>query len=429
MPGEKPSEHLDRLVNGKPSLGVVCGDRQLGVRKECAKDGATERSWRLDKTPLDWTEDFVAGLITEQSKLTGVRVTRRVVRGRQCSWDLRATAPRDIDCVQLATTTEDKQQHIYWVLPSRPSRGAAWAREPMRNAGPFRFAKDTFHVTSKAQATPSADVQDADGKAISPPKRQAQEVRIREVPQGVEVVQVSADGNCFFQCLSEAIAFVRNGKPRDHSVLRAEIVAYQRKHAATFEAWWDRADSSGNELADFPAYLAHMQGNGVWAGPLEIESAARASNIEIFVVPRDGNLPPVVHNQGGPFRVALWFTGQHFDWLRPSAKDQGFPSAITNICSAPDMRSARGGGPEDAASVADSAWTIWTRDSQDRPVPLPKRPKAQPRPPISPPNGGSGRGPNSGQNSVGPDPHSRAEKGVWPGGKCGAMCHCQVARL
>ena len=31
-PGEKPSEHLERLVNGKPSLGVVCGDRQLGVR-------------------------------------------------------------------------------------------------------------------------------------------------------------------------------------------------------------------------------------------------------------------------------------------------------------------------------------------------------------------------------------------------------------
>ena len=213
------------------------------------------------------------------------------------------------------------------------------------------------------------------------------------------------------QWIRRTLSLQLNGwwlKVRDHSVLRAEIVAYQRKHAATFEAWWDRADSSGNELADFPAYLAHMQGNGVWAGPLEIESAARAYNIEIFVVPRDGNLPPVVHNQGGPFRVALWFTGQHFDWLRPSAKDQGFPSAITNICSAPDMRSARGGGPEDAASVADSAWTIWTRDSQDRPVPLPKRPKAQPRPPISPPNGGSGRGPNSGQNSVGPDPHSRA---------------------
>ena len=374
---EKPLEHLDRLLQGKPSLGVVCGDRQLGVRKEGSKDGPVERSWRLDKTPLEWTEDFVASLIMEQSQLSGVRVKHRNVRGNVCSWDLRATAPRDVDCVQLATSSEDSLQHVYWVLPARPARGATGSRQPLSVAGPFRFAKDAFKVTSKAQAPASVPVPGLDGKDVPAAKRQAQEIKVRQVPDGVEAVSVPGNGNCFYICLSEATAFIRQGKARDPALLRAEIVAYQRKHAATFQAWWDGTDSKGQSLSTFEDYLCHMQTDAMWAGPLEIEAAARMFNLEVFVVPADGSLPPVVHNQGGPYRVALWFTGSHFDWLRPKVKDHGFPAAITNICAAPDMCGARGGGPsamggrKDDSSVAGSAWTVWTRDSKGNAVPVP----------------------------------------------------------
>ena len=443
QPGEKPTEHLGRLVAGKPQLGVVCGDRQLGVRKECAKDGPVERSWRLERTPVDWTEDFVASLVTEQSQLTGVRVTHRNVKGPICAWDFRATAPRDLDCVQLATAVEGGGSQVYWVLPARPTRGTVGARQPFRATGPFKFAKDAFQVTSKAQAPAGEPELNADGKPVPPAKRPAKEVRVRQVPEGVEIVVAKADGNCFYHCISEATAYVRNGKPRDPSLLRAELIAYQRKHSATFEAWWDGKDSKGEELSTFEAYLAHMQGDGIWAGPLEIEAAARMFNLEVFVIPADGNSPPAVHNQGGPYRVALWFTGVHFDWLRPKVKDQGFPAAITNICGPPDMQSARGGGPTDEGSVAGSAWTVWTRDSEGRAVPLPKirdAPQHQPRDnegTPDPPVGSSVEGPRNNRELTEPPfgrengglstPHfSQGEGGGWATGSGCAVAKSHV---
>jgi hypothetical protein len=95
-------------------------------------------------------------------------------------------------------------------------------------------------------------------------------------------------------------------------------------------------------------YLAKMARNGAWGGAPEILAAAQYYKLVIFVVPRDHGqpvlkfAPPKVTDETR--RVALWWTGQHFDRIVPK-EDQW--KLLGNAQPGKALHDVRGGATSD----------------------------------------------------------------------------------
>ena len=365
--GSTPAALLNSLLKKRADYGLALGDRQIGLRNKT--DGATmrQRTWHLGATPLHWTDDYVQQLVSAQTSLQAVSVLRRQVRRKACHWWVRGTAPRDADLFQLQITTEENAVRDYWLTPAL-GRSHHRPQQPIPEHRPFIFGKEPHFETTAVVQT---EVTGEDGKAVSAPKRIAAGKRLRKLPDGVHRRSVPADGNCFFHCVSEAWSFF-TGKPQPSPMqARAEIIAHMRRHRQEYEPFWDGFDSgseaSRKRLATFDDYLAHMGTNATWAGGLEILAAARHYAVSLVVLPEDASHKPcVVHPRPKQARIALWYTGTHYDWLEPAGgKDSPYPASLQEIdAKAGTADLPRGGGSEAATSFTSKgtgAGTVFTR--------------------------------------------------------------------
>ncbi|KAG0569919.1 hypothetical protein KC19_6G125000 [Ceratodon purpureus] len=88
----------------------------------------------------------------------------------------------------------------------------------------------------------------------------------------LKVVQVTADGNCFFRAVSEQL----EGDEEEHSKYRKMVVDYLQEHREDFEPFVE-------DEVPFDDYLKNMREETTWAGHMEIQATSLVTRTNICI--------------------------------------------------------------------------------------------------------------------------------------------------
>ncbi|XP_010270456.1 PREDICTED: OTU domain-containing protein 3 isoform X6 [Nelumbo nucifera] len=89
---------------------------------------------------------------------------------------------------------------------------------------------------------------------------------------GLKVVQVTADGNCFFRALADQL----EGNEEEHGKYRHMVVQYILKHREEFEPFIE-------DDIPFDEYCQSMEKDGTWAGHMELQAASLVTRSNICI--------------------------------------------------------------------------------------------------------------------------------------------------
>lgn len=94
---------------------------------------------------------------------------------------------------------------------------------------------------------------------------------------GLEIVEMSPDGNCLFRSLSDQL-FGDYGKA--HFDVRSAVCDFMEKNKGDFQVFLvfedsDDSDQDEEDARDFEHYIENMRQEGEWGGNLEVVAAAR----------------------------------------------------------------------------------------------------------------------------------------------------------
>lgn len=106
-----------------------------------------------------------------------------------------------------------------------------------------------------------------------------QDARLRTTlaMDGLEIVEMSPDGNCLFRSLSDQLFGDYGNK---HGEVRSEVCDFMEKHQEDFKVFLvfedkDDEDQQEEDARDFEHYIETIRKDGEWGGNLEIVAAAR----------------------------------------------------------------------------------------------------------------------------------------------------------
>lgn len=88
----------------------------------------------------------------------------------------------------------------------------------------------------------------------------------------LKIVQVTADGNCFFRALADQL----EGDQEEHEKYRKMVVQYILKNRGTFEPFIE-------DDVPFDEYCESMEKDGTWAGHLELQAASLVTHSNICI--------------------------------------------------------------------------------------------------------------------------------------------------
>uniref|UniRef100_A0A0D9ZS80 OTU domain-containing protein n=1 Tax=Oryza glumipatula TaxID=40148 RepID=A0A0D9ZS80_9ORYZ len=80
---------------------------------------------------------------------------------------------------------------------------------------------------------------------------------------GLKIIEVSADGNCFFRAMGDQL----EGNEEEHMKYRAMIVQYIKEHRVDFEPFIEDEEP-------FEKYCDSMLEDGTWAGHMELQASS-----------------------------------------------------------------------------------------------------------------------------------------------------------
>ncbi|KAK3416366.1 hypothetical protein EUGRSUZ_H02072 [Eucalyptus grandis] len=89
---------------------------------------------------------------------------------------------------------------------------------------------------------------------------------------GLKIVQVTADGNCFFRALADQL----EGNEEEHGKYRSMVVQYILKNREMFEPFIE-------DDAPFEEYCKTMDNDGTWAGHMELQAASLVTRSNICI--------------------------------------------------------------------------------------------------------------------------------------------------
>ncbi|XP_072968168.1 OVARIAN TUMOR DOMAIN-containing deubiquitinating enzyme 7 isoform X1 [Typha angustifolia] len=89
---------------------------------------------------------------------------------------------------------------------------------------------------------------------------------------GLKIIQVTADGNCFFRALADQL----EGNEEEHNKYRSMIVQYIVKHREDFEPFIE-------DDVPFDEYCQSMEKDGTWAGHMELQAASLVTRRNICI--------------------------------------------------------------------------------------------------------------------------------------------------
>lgn len=155
-----------------------------------------------------------------------------------------------------------------------------------------------------------------DGRKSGNPRRkgsQASNLYDELAALGLQMHEVSGDGNCFFRTIADQLRALgpEFHEEEDHHSLRNRVVAYMRSNKDAFEPFvedeepWDK-------------YIERMELEGEWAGNLELQAASMELGVNIRVY-QAGQPPWTVknHPETAPLLHVSYHDGSHYNSVRP----------------------------------------------------------------------------------------------------------------
>lgn len=100
--------------------------------------------------------------------------------------------------------------------------------------------------------------------------KQADIPQLREL--GLKIIQVAADGNCFFRALADQL----EGDEEKHDKYRSMVVQYIEKNRELFEPFIE-------DEVPFHEYCQSMEKDGTWAGHMELQAASHVTRSNICI--------------------------------------------------------------------------------------------------------------------------------------------------
>ncbi|XP_021274700.1 OTU domain-containing protein 3 isoform X6 [Herrania umbratica] len=89
---------------------------------------------------------------------------------------------------------------------------------------------------------------------------------------GLQIIQVTADGNCFFRALADQL----EGDEEQHGKYRSMVVQYIAKNREMFEPFIE-------DDVPFDEYCQSMEKDGTWAGHMEVQAASLVTRRNICI--------------------------------------------------------------------------------------------------------------------------------------------------
>ncbi|KAG9440007.1 hypothetical protein H6P81_020172 [Aristolochia fimbriata] len=89
---------------------------------------------------------------------------------------------------------------------------------------------------------------------------------------GLKIVQVTADGNCFFRALADQL----EGNEEEHAKYRLMVVQHFKMHREEFEPFIE-------DEVPFDEYCKSMEQDGTWAGNMELQAASLVTHSNICI--------------------------------------------------------------------------------------------------------------------------------------------------
>ncbi|XVF17652.1 hypothetical protein REPUB_Repub10bG0141500 [Reevesia pubescens] len=89
---------------------------------------------------------------------------------------------------------------------------------------------------------------------------------------GLKIIQVTADGNCFFRALADQL----EGDEEEHGKYRSMVVQYIVKNREMFEPFIE-------DEVPFDEYCQSMEKDGTWAGHMELQAASLVTRRNICI--------------------------------------------------------------------------------------------------------------------------------------------------
>ena len=350
--GESWAKLCQRLCDQRPAYGLVLGGRQLGLRRAPGADYTPKALWQVVGTPVHWGDGFLHDLILDQTPAKSAEILRRQVRGRRCTWWVRAAIPGGEDAHCLVAAEGDREINV-WLLPSTAKPPPRKPGRPIAQQGAFPLFRAPFDQVDKPStaSAPAGDVDidlDAEGdggtdaRPSPPPKRSAANFTARLVPEGAQVHVVPGDGACFFHAVSRALEVLHDRKV-SAAQARAETVAHLRRYQDAYVEFWDRTDDRGQGVENWVDYLVRMASADAWAGHLELVACAKTLRICLLILPEDASRVTCCFGNPAHPPVALFHTRNHYDLLLPS-EGTVYPGVIMDIAKeGPDRQIPRAG--------------------------------------------------------------------------------------
>ncbi|KAJ4714837.1 OTU domain-containing protein 3 [Melia azedarach] len=89
---------------------------------------------------------------------------------------------------------------------------------------------------------------------------------------GLKIIEITADGNCFFRALADQL----EGNEEHHQKYRSMVVQYIEKNRETFEPFIE-------DDVPFNEYCQSMEEDGMWAGNMELQAASLVTHCNICI--------------------------------------------------------------------------------------------------------------------------------------------------
>ncbi|XP_030498778.1 OVARIAN TUMOR DOMAIN-containing deubiquitinating enzyme 7 isoform X2 [Cannabis sativa] len=89
---------------------------------------------------------------------------------------------------------------------------------------------------------------------------------------GLKIIQVTADGNCFFRALADQL----EGNEEEHAKYRSMVVQYILRNREMFEPFIE-------DEVPFDDYCLNMEKDGTWAGHMELQAASLVTRSNICI--------------------------------------------------------------------------------------------------------------------------------------------------
>jgi hypothetical protein len=198
-------------------------------------------------------------------------------------------------------------------------------------------------------------MKDEDGKESVDPKRKKGEacMMTRKLPEGCQIEAIAKDGNFLFAAVASALKEMGGSGAGDtHREVRGRCAAWMRV---------DKTDKYNSVYASAgmtkDQYIEKMSKGGTWGGAPEILCMCDFYQCSIFVVPMNHSSPIFrFGDQHASRKIALWYTGTHYDRLKPQEEHWNLMKSptigtVTTECTGggdtpPANRAAGSGAPE-----------------------------------------------------------------------------------